>query len=152
MTTSQASAVRKSAGMTLVETTCALGILAVGVLAMMAAQVTALQQNNRGRHTTEAAQIARDQMEFIQRLPWTHASVAPSAGWQLPRIVTQTVQRASGQTGYAEESFTTDWRVQPGANPNLRRVEVRVQWTEDASGGGTAGNRSIVMSTLKANY
>ena len=29
MTTSHASAVRKSAGMTLVETTCALGILAV---------------------------------------------------------------------------------------------------------------------------
>lgn len=151
MKTSYAQADRKSGGMTLVETTIALGILAVGMLAMMAAQATSLQQNNQGRHTTEAAQIARDQLEFIQRLPWTHASVLPSAGWQAARTVTQTVQRANGQAGTTEESFTTDWRVQAGSNPNLRRVEVRIQWTEDAS-GGAAGNHALVMSTLKANY
>lgn len=151
MKTSYGQAARKSGGMTLVETTIALGILAVGMLAMMAAQATSLQQNNQGRHTTEAAQIARDQMEFIQRLPWTHASLVPSAGWQAARTTTLAVQRLNGQTALTEETFLADWRIQPGANLNLRRVEVRVRWTEDAA-GGVAGNHSVVMSTLKANY
>jgi Tfp pilus assembly protein PilV len=135
--------------MSLIETTISLVVLSVGILGMMAAQITALQQNNQGRHSTEAAQLARDQMEFIQRLPWTHPAVAVSASWTAPRTSSVTVQRAGGQTGYTEQQFDTAWRVAAGATPELRRIDVRVQWTEDQ--GGTSAPRSFVMSALKVN-
>jgi Tfp pilus assembly protein PilV len=135
--------------MSLVETTIALSVLAVGILGMIAAQVTALHQNNEGRHSTEAAQLARDQIEMIQRLPWTHTAVLPTGAWTAPRASTTSIKRDNGQTALTEQSFDTSWRVTAGAAPNLRRVDVRVQWTED-TGTGTQGTYRVVMSTLKA--
>jgi Tfp pilus assembly protein PilV len=143
-------ATRRKAGMSLVETSISLVILSVGILGMIAAQVTALQQSNQGRHSTEAAQLARDQMEFVQRLPWTHSAVTVSAGWTAPRTSSLMVQRSGAQTALAEQSFDVSWRVSAGATPDLRRVDVRVQWTEDTK-AGAAANRSYVMSALKVN-
>jgi Tfp pilus assembly protein PilV len=135
--------------MSMIETTISLVVLSVGILGMLAAQVTALQQSNHGRHVTEAAQLARDQLEMLQRLPWTHPAVAAGTAWSAPRATTQTVTRANGQTGTTEETFNVSWRVQAGASPNVRRVDVRVLWAEEDGSGSTA-NRQAYMSTLKA--
>jgi hypothetical protein len=117
---------------------------------MIAAQVTALQQNNQGRHSTEAAQIARDQMELLQRLPWSHPAVQVSGTWTVPRITSTLVAGATGQPGAAEQQFNTSWRVTGTATPQLRRVDVRVQWVE-ATQGNAATNRVYVMSALKVD-
>ncbi len=133
--------------MTLVETTIALVILAVGLLAMLAVQIQALNQGNQGRHSTEAAQIARDQMEMLQRLPWTHAAVAPGANWQPPRNVALIVQSPAGNA--QEQVFALDWRVTQNAlDPNLRMIDVRVTWAENGA-NAAAGNRSHAMSSVK---
>lgn len=135
--------------MSLIETMIALVVLSVGILAMLAAQITALQQGNQGRHRTEAGQVARDQMEFLQRLPWNHLAVQASAGWKPVRQVALDVNGAGVQV-FAEQSFDLDYRVLPGATADLRRVDVRVQWTEDTD-SGTSSTKEYVMSSLKVN-
>lgn len=141
---------RRSAGMSLIETTISLVVLSVGILGMIAAQVTALHQNNQGRHSTEAAQFARDQMEMMQRLPWAHPTVQVTSNWTAPRTGTTYVQRQSGAAADSEQQFDTSWRVTATGNPNLRRIDVRVQWLDDSKGGTTA-TRSYVMTALKVN-
>lgn len=138
----------RDGGMTLIETTIALVILGVGILAMLAAQITALQQTSQGRHATEAAQVARDQMEFLQRLPWSHAAVQPVGAWRPSRVVsTEVAQTATAVT--LEQDFNMDYRVITSAlDPDIRMIDVRVQWSDNDSAGGSA-NRSFVMSSLK---
>jgi Tfp pilus assembly protein PilV len=141
------SARRRARGITLIETTIALVILSVGILAMFAAQITALEQTTQGRHTTDAAQIARDQLEFLQRLPWTHTAVLPSAGWKAVRLVTTTVSR-QGTASVQEQDFNMDYRVTTSVlDPAIRTVDVRVQWSDDDSGAGVA-QRVYTMSSL----
>lgn len=140
-----------SSGLSLLETSVSLGILAVGILGMLAAQTISLSETSKGRHSTEAAQVARDQLELIQRMPWSAPDVQPTAGWTAPRATTSYVDRAGGAPSVAEQTFNVSWWVQPGPIPELRRVDVRVQWAEDnAATGGI--NRTLVMSTLKADH
>lgn len=134
-------------GITLIETTIALVILGVGILAMLAAQITALEQTSQGRHSTEAAQIARDQIEFLQRLPWTHTAVQTSAGWKAPRVVTTNVAR-QGTAIVQEQDFNLDYRVTTSAlDPAIRTLDVRVRWNDDDSAGGST-QRAYTMSSL----
>lgn len=138
----------REGGITLIETTIALVILGVGILAMLAAQITALEQTSQGRHSTEAAQVARDQMEFLQRLPWTHAAVAPSAGWKAARTVSTNVARQGGAAVVQEQDFSMDYRVMTSVlDPGMRTLDVRVQWSDDDSGAGGA-QRIYTMTTL----
>ncbi|HEX2486818.1 MAG TPA: prepilin-type N-terminal cleavage/methylation domain-containing protein, partial [Myxococcota bacterium] len=74
---------RRRGGMTLVEVMLATVLLAFGLLAMLALQMHAMRGGQRGRHYTEAAQIARDQMELMHRTPWAAATVQPTA-WTAP--------------------------------------------------------------------
>jgi hypothetical protein len=148
MANREARSVRRTGGISLVETTIALVVLSVGILGMLAAQITALHQSNQGRHHTAAAQIARDQTELLMRLPWTDPAVLPTGVWSLPRATTTLVDGDPAQPGMVEQTFNVSWRVSPGATLNLRLIDVRVNWTEDTQ-GGAAANRQFVMSTLK---
>ena len=74
---------RAAAGFSLIEVTIALGVLAVGLMAMLALQLHALRGGSLGRHASAAAMIARDQLELVQRLPFSSADLAPVA-WTTP--------------------------------------------------------------------
>ena len=140
---------RQRSGISIIETTIALAILAVGLLAMLAVQVSALQQGSWGRHTSEASQIARDQMELIRRLPWADPVAQPTA-WTAPIAVSRAVQSPGG-AGVAQQQFNLQWRITTaGFDPNLRLVDVRVQWVENDN--NPAGNqRRYAMSSTKYN-
>ena len=147
-----AKRLRGRCGFSIAETTISLAILAVGILGMIAAQGTALHENNQGRHTTAAAQVARDQLESLHRLPWTHPDLSVATNWKTGRTTQATVARQNGQTAYTEESFTSAHRVLAGQTADLRRIEVRVNWVEEDTGTGTPNTKQIVMSTLRVNY
>jgi Tfp pilus assembly protein PilV len=118
---------RRRSGMTLVEVMLATVLLAFGLLAMLALQLHAMRGGQRGRHYTEAAQIARDQMELLHRTPWTDAAVQPTA-WTAPIAVTNDVDLDAGGTAQ-EQAFGVDWRITANG-ADLRQVDVRVTWYE----------------------
>jgi Tfp pilus assembly protein PilV len=143
---------RRSGGMTLLEVMIALGILAFGLLAMLAMQVSAMRGGRYGRHTTQAAQLARDQMEYLHRLDWTDAAVQPT-GWKLDyegsgASETTQVDSASGQQ--QEMTYNVSYRVTNDANPDLRLIDVRVIWTETNAPAGAPPHR-YAMSTIRNN-
>jgi len=118
---------RRRGGMTLVEVMLATVLLAFGLLAMLALQLHAMRGGQRGRHYTEAAQIARDQMELMHRTPWTDAAVQPTA-WIAPVAVTNDVDLDAGGTAQ-EQAFNVDWRITANG-ADLRQFDVRVTWYE----------------------
>jgi prepilin-type N-terminal cleavage/methylation domain-containing protein len=139
--------VRKRGGFTLIEMMFAMVIMAAGLLAMLAVQVQALQQGRYGRHTTEAMQIGRDQMERFMRLPWGDVSVQPVA-WTVPVPVTLAVQNDGGAV--AQQTFNVSWRIQAAAfEPNARTVDIDVTWIENDVGASFP--RRYVLSSLKNN-
>ena len=137
--------------MTLLEVMIALGVLAVGLIAMLAMQVSAMRSGKYGRHTTEGAQLARDQMEFLHRLDWADADIQPT-GWTVDFMgdgnpQTILVQSASGLQ--EEMIYTVSYRVRADAtDTNLRLVDVRVNWTEMNAPPGAPPKR-YAMSTIR---
>ena len=140
--------------MTLLEVMIALGVLAVGLLAMLAMQVSAMRSGKYGRHTTQGAQLARDQMEFLHRLDWGDARVAATA-WTGPTFlenpapfpVVVTVDSAAGTQ--QEMTYNVFYRVTNDAtDANLRLMDVRVTWTETNAPPG-APPRRYAMSTIR---
>jgi Tfp pilus assembly protein PilV len=137
--------------MTLLEVMIALGVLAVGLLAMLAMQISAMRSGKYGRHTTEAAQMARDQMEFLHRLDWADAAIQPT-NWTVDFMrdgnpQTVLVQSANGLQ--EEMTYTVSYRVRAdAADTNLRLVDVRVNWTEMNAPPGAPPKR-YAMSTLR---
>ncbi len=121
--------------------------MAAGLLAMLAVQVQALQQGRYGRHTTEAMQVARDQMEIFMRMPWNDPAVQPMA-WTVPAPVDITVQNDGGPV--TQQTFNISWRIQTAAfEPNARTIDIDVTWVENDAGANFP--RRYVLSTLKNN-
>ena len=138
---------RSRSGFTLIEMMFALTILAGGLLAMLMVQTQALRQGRYGRHTTDAMQVARDQMELFMRLPWGAAAVQP-VNWTAPAPIDLAVQNEAG--AQTQQSFNVSWRISAaGFDPNVRVIEVNVTWTENDVGAGFP--RSFLLASNKNN-
>lgn len=130
---------RRRHGLTLLELLIALSILSVGLLGLLAMQTHALQGSRHGRHVSEAARVAEQQMELLQRQPW--AAIPPSA-WSAPRTVVGPTSGGVGPSG--PQQYQVSWRVQAGPDPALRMLDVQVNWVRpDAPVGAPQGSYSI---------
>jgi type IV pilus modification protein PilV len=140
------------AGFTLIELMIATVLLAFGLLAMLAMQMHAMRGSQVGRHYTQAAQIARDLMEELNRRPWTDAKVQPTAGWSVEPVKSTDVQLEAGGTS-SEQTYTLDYRVQ--ADPvaaDLRVIDVRVTWYEPRDPGPpTPPRRRYAITSVRYN-
>jgi len=143
-TAQQRPCARASGGFTLLEAMIALAVLATGLLTLAVMQLQALTQGSAGRHTADAAAVARTYLEQMQRLPWTELDTAEAAGtWTNPAWagaaanVDTTLEIPGGGGGTSvEHSYGVQWRVTNVMvsglpNPCLRNVEVRVSWDEE---------------------
>jgi type IV pilus assembly protein PilV len=138
---------RRRSGFSLLELMFAMVILAGGLLAMLMVQMQALQQGRYGRHTSEAMQLARDQMELFMRLPWGAAAVQPAA-WTVPAPVGVNVQNEDG--AQTQQVFNVRWRITAaGFNPSLRTVDVDVTWNEQTANPGF--QRRYVLTSSKVD-
>ena len=139
---------RRRAGLSLIEMMFALVILAGGLLAMLTAQISALKQGKYGRHTSEAMQIARDQVERLVRLPWDDADVQPTA-WTAAQPIMLSFQNDQGAV--VQQQFDVSYRVTTAPfNAEVRMIDVDVQWNE-AEADPAAPPRRFVLSTNKNN-
>lgn len=132
---------RGSQGFTLIEVMTALGIFAFGMVTLSAMQLHAMRGRSSGRHMTQAATIAKTQMERFQQEAW--ASVAPTGGWAPPVTVNNTVQSSPDRV---EQAYTVDWRITDLVAGWTRTIDVRVQWNEPKRSG-----RSLVLSSVRFN-
>ena len=94
---------RSESGFSLVELLIAMSILAVGLLATVTMQATALQRDGFAQRTTEAAALARGAMDDLMSRPgadvfFQTAAPAPGIAFDLDpntAAVTQTIQGAT---------------------------------------------------------
>jgi prepilin-type N-terminal cleavage/methylation domain-containing protein len=159
----------RAGGFTLLEVMITLGILATGLLAMLSLQVRALGEGSRGRHTTAAAMIARDQVELIQRMPFSDADLVPQAPpvWATPPWLANTsdpelnpgevavrVNQTAGTSTVL--IYTVNYRVLPdaGGNTDIRNVDVEVLWNELGVSNNRptrTGQPTAALSTVLVN-
>lgn len=133
---------RSRGGFTLVEIAIALGVFAVGMLALAALQLNAMRAGGSGRHATQAAAIAQSQMEQLQRLRWTDLATTGGA-FTAPVNQTNTVQ---GFPNEVEMSYAVAWRVADVEPGWTRSIDVRVTWDDQ-----NRPNRRVVLSSLRYN-
>jgi type IV pilus assembly protein PilV len=131
-------------GFTLVEVMLALTIMAIGVLSLGALQLMTMEYGNRGKHASQASAIAQSQIEQLQRVTWTDASIQPTAGWSGPVQVNAQVQDGAGTV--VAQSFDVFVRVSNASAGLTRNLDVRVDWDEPTRPG-----RSFALSTLRFN-
>jgi prepilin-type N-terminal cleavage/methylation domain-containing protein len=141
---------RRERGFTLIEVTVALAVLAVGLLAVSAAQIHAMRGASSGRHTSDAAELAQREIEELQRLEWTHADLASTGGaWttRTPGETTTQIDTAIGTVN--EQAYQVDTRITDVVSPTgvfLKTIDVRVQWNEP-----NRPNRSYTITTMRHN-
>jgi prepilin-type N-terminal cleavage/methylation domain-containing protein len=146
---------RERAGFTLIEVMIALGILGFGLLALAAMQIEAMGQGSKGRHSADAAAVARSHAEQVLRLPWAVLTAAAGAGWTAPgwagaaASVDASVDQPGGAGPAVEHSYGVAWRVTDvSGNACLRDVEVRVSWAEE----DFAAARTLDVATRRYNW
>ena len=137
---------QSQAGFTLLELMITVSLLAIGALGLALAQLQALSDGNRARHRTNAATIARDQMEYIQGMGFSESSLAAMAGTGFatpPWLKNADLALAAGEIplrvdrpggAMNEIVYTVNYRVAADdgtpPNPALRVVDLEVIWNE----------------------
>lgn len=142
-------------GFTLVEVMITLGVLAFGLATLAYMQLYAMRQGSQGRHTANAAALARSYLEQAVRVPWSELDAAEAAGTWVPpgwpgAPNPQVAVQLPGAGGASvERSYTVNWRVaNVGAAPVcLRDVEVQVSWDEEEM----SNRKSLVVGTRRFN-
>jgi len=129
-------------GFTLLETMIAMTILGGGLLAVSGMQLTAIQYGGRGRHQTEAANIAQRQIEALQGVPW--AALATTSGWTAPVTVNHIVNDGNNRV---EHSYALSWRIDDLVTGITRTIDVRVNWNEPNRPG-----REYALSGVRFNF
>ncbi len=135
---------RSSRGFTLIEVMIALGILAVGLLSVAAAQIYAMRGGSSGRHTSSAAVEAHSELENFQRIDFTHALLDATGGVFVPAddpIRQTVVQTPDGDA--VEMTYTLSVRI-ADLDATRKSIDVRVTWNEPNRPG-----RQLVLSTVR---
>ena len=157
---------RHRAGFTLIELMITLTVLGTGLLAMLILQTQALADGARGKHTTGAAMIARDQLERIQLTPFSDADLQPVA-WASPPWLDNfgdpdlgpgevAVRVAQPGGAVIEQAYTVWYQVlaHPSGNTDLRLVDLEVVWNEAKISNTRptrTGQPTVALSTLLVN-
>lgn len=155
-------------GFSLLEVLIALGILGYGLLGLAVMQIHAMRDGSTSRYTTDAARIARDQMEQIQRMPFATVQAAAGLGWQAPPwiavagfapgqipVQVQTPPGAPANAGVVQV-YNVAWNVTTvPADPNLLNVDVEVTWVEPGRVNAKptrTGLPTVTLSSVRYNW
>lgn len=134
---------RRRAGFTLLEVLIALSILGVGLLGLAVMQLQAMSGTRSGRHQTQAAVIARDQLESFMSRTFTDPALAATVGFTAPVVVTNTVEGAMDQD---EQTYRVSWQISDVVATWVKEIDVVVSWDEP-----NRPNRSVTVSTRRYN-
>ncbi len=133
---------RRSRGFSLIEVMIAFGILAFGILALAASQITSIKFNRDSRVRTEAAYLAEQQMEAFQAMDGAAIEVVRLAGAADPSNPID----PDPNDGVAR-NFNRSWTITPNSPENgVYSVSVIVTWADQL--GST---RDVTLSSIKTD-
>jgi len=116
---------KKSKGMSMLEVTIALFVLAVGLLGLAGLHLVAMQSDSLGQQATLASNLAKNKLAELQEAE------------QLTDGVDQYVDKDNGVT------YTRQWMVQSDVSQeDMMAVRVQVSWQ------GSIVDRCITVSTV----
>jgi type IV pilus assembly protein PilV len=115
-------------GFTLTEVLIGLVILAVGILAIAAMQITSTKGSSFSSHLTQATFFAQDKLEYLKNLSYSDSNL--SSGPHNEGILPGTV-------------FSRQHHIVEDAGNSMKTITVTVQWTGQ-------GNHSISLSTIRS--
>ena len=122
---------RSESGFTLIEIMIAIAILAIGILGLMAMQLTAAKSNTQARKVTESAAWAAD--EFERLLLADYDDLAAGASTPSDSLLNNTALPADTFRG----PYTVTYNVTENTPiDNVKRIEITVAWN-DGSGRST---------------
>lgn len=118
-------------GFSIVEIVCSLSLLCVGMLGVEAIQVSALANSDAGQLQRQAVEIARNQLDYVQRLPEGQLDVdgefAPAVWLQSPGLEAgQLPSPLRGKSG--AEPLEVEVRI--ADRDDAREFAVRVTWVD----------------------
>lgn len=120
--------IRKPNGFTLMEVAAGLIILAIGLLAIAAMQITSTKGGYFSNNVTQATIFVQDKLEYLKGLPYRGSDL--SSGQHNEGIITGTI-------------FSRQYTIVEDAGNSMKTITVTVQWAD-------RGNHSISFSTIRS--
>jgi hypothetical protein len=122
---------RNRSGFSIVEIVCSLSLLGAGVMGVEAMHLRSLAESPEGRLQRQAVEVARNQLDYIQRLPAGQIDVgadfSPASWLQSPGLAPG---QLPGRAGSAEGIAPLGVEVRIVANGDATEYTVRVRWVE----------------------
>jgi prepilin-type N-terminal cleavage/methylation domain-containing protein len=132
---------RRTAGFSVLEVMIALSILAFGMLAAMAGQVSALKTIRQSRTQMLAMYLAEEQMEDFRAMT-TADVIAAISDPNYPDDPTNPIDPDPGDGDAV--TFNRRWFIEPDAvGPGLTRLTVEVDWVSPLGFARTTTLRSL---------
>lgn len=102
-------------GFSLIEMMVAILILSVGILSLMAMQISTIRTNSLARHLTEGTTLSADQFEEMMTMGYGNAALAPST-----------------TTTSTDGNYTIERVVSAVDTPikNMKTITITASWTE----------------------
>jgi len=120
--------IRKPDGFTLIEVAAGLIILAIGLLAIAAMQITSTRGGYFSRSVTQATILAQDKLEYLKNLSYSDSNL--SSGQHNEEILSGTI-------------FSRQWSIVEDTGNSMKTITVTVQWTD-------RWNHRISFSTIRS--
>jgi Tfp pilus assembly protein PilE len=115
-------------GFTLTEVLLGFVILAVGILAIAAMQITSTKGGYFSNNVTQATIFAQDKLEYLKNLSYRNSDL--SSGQHNDGKISGTI-------------FSRQYTIVEDAGNSMKTITVTVQWTD-------RGNHSISFSTIRS--
>lgn len=115
-------------GFTLTEVLLGSVILAVGILAIAAMQITSTRGGYFSNNVTRATIFAQDKLEYLKNLSYRNSDL--SSGQHNEGTISDTI-------------FSRQYTIVEDAGNSMKTISVTVQWTD-------RGNHSISFSTIRS--
>jgi prepilin-type N-terminal cleavage/methylation domain-containing protein len=115
-------------GFTLTEVLLGFVILAVGILAIAAMQITSTRGGYFSNNVTRATIFAQDKLEYLKNLSYRNSDL--SSGQHNEGTISDTI-------------FSRQYTIVEDAGNSMKTITVTVQWTH-------RGNHSISFSTIRS--